>query len=114
MCWICAHPARLPWTGWVLSEEALLLREGKGSWFLKLLHPLAHRQVGVQAKELRTHKAPFITGVTQIALQMNHSCVLTFDNLTFFTICCGNLVWGGVKDRISSRFICGQTMGGLC
>lgn len=53
----------------------------------------------MQAKGLRTHKAPFVTGVAQIALRMNHSCVLTFDNLTFLQYAAAILLWGGDKDR---------------
>jgi hypothetical protein len=60
---------------------------------------LPHRQVGMQAKGLRTHKASFITGVTQIALQMNHGRVLTFDNVTFLHYAAAILVWGGERDR---------------
>lgn len=51
----------------------------RGVRFLVVRAPssLAHRQVGVQAKGLRAQEAPFIAGVAQNALQMNHSCVLT-------------------------------------
>ena len=49
-------------------------------------------RLGVQAKGLRPDKAPFVTRVAQIALWMNHSCILTFDNLIFLQYAAAILV----------------------
>lgn len=91
--WTCAVPAYSVLDGCCLKRSFCCLVRGVRFLVVTAPSSLAHRQVVVQAKGLRTHKTPLIAGVAQIALQMNHSCALTLTT-HLFTTCCSHFGLG--------------------